>query len=152
MLDRDLADLYGVENKRLGEQVKRNINKFPDDFMFQLSKKEVEDLRSQFATANISGKSRVLPTVFTEHGVLMLANVLNSERANNVSIQIIRIFTKMRSMIVTQKDILLKIEQLERKGLSHDQNIRQIFNVLKQLVGQRSKPRSEIGFKTRKPG
>ena len=147
MLDRDLADLYGVENKRLGEQVKRNKKKFPDDFMFQLSKKEMDDLRSQFATANISGKSRVMPSVFTEHGVLMLANVLNSERANTVSIQIIRIFTKMREMIVTQKDILLKIEQLERKGLSHDQSIKQIFSVLKQLTDQRPKPRVAIGFK-----
>ena len=147
MLDRDLAELYGVENKRLGEQVRRNVNKFPDDFMFQLSKKEVDDLRSHFATANISKKSRVLPTVFTEHGVLMLANVLSSERANNVSIQIIRIFTRMREMIVTQKDILLKIEQLERKGQNHDQNIRQIFKVLKQLISQKSKPRETIGFR-----
>ncbi|MCG8319633.1 MAG: ORF6N domain-containing protein [Cytophagales bacterium] len=152
MLDRDLAELYGVENKRLGEQVKRNINKFPGDFMFQLTKKEIGDLRSQFATANLSMKSRVLPTVFTEHGVLMLANVLNSERANTVSIQIIRIFTKMREMIVTQKDILLKIEQIERKGLSHDQSIKQIFTVLKQLIGEKPKPRVEIGFKTRWPG
>lgn len=149
MLDRDLAELYGVENKRLGEQVKRNINKFPGDFMFQLTKKEIGDLRSQIATANLSMKSRVLPTVFTEHGVLMLANVLNSERANTVSIQIIRIFTKMREMIVTQKDILLKIEQIERKGLSHDQSIKQIFTVLKQLIGEQPKPRVEIGFKTR---
>ncbi|MDN5217180.1 ORF6N domain-containing protein [Fulvivirgaceae bacterium BMA12] len=150
MLDRDLADLYGVENKRLGEQVKRNINKFPEDFMFQLSKQETDDLRSHFATANISNKSRVLPTVLTEHGILMLANVLSSERANNVSIQIIRIFTKMREMIVTQKDILLKIEQLERKGINHDKNIKQIFQVLKQLVGERSKPREPIGFKIRR--
>ena len=152
MLDRDLAELYGVENKRLGEQVKRNINKFPGDFMFQLTKKEIGDLRSQIATANLSMKSRVLPTVFTEHGVLMLANVLNSERANTVSIQIIRIFTKMREMIVTQKNILLKIEQIERKGLSHDQSIKQIFTVLKQLIGEKPKPRVEIGFKTRWPG
>lgn len=150
MLDRDLAALYGVENKRLGEQVKRNINKFPQDFMFQLSKQETDDLRSQFATANISNKSRVLPTVFTEHGILMLANVLSSERANNVSIQIIRIFTKMREMIVTQKDILLKIEQLERKGINHDRNIKQIFQVLKQLVGEQSKPREPIGFKIKR--
>ena len=150
MLDRDLADLYGVENKRLGEQVKRNVSKFPGDFMFQLSKEETEDLRSQFATANLSAKSRVLPTVFTEHGVLMLANVLNSEKANQVSIQIIRIFTKMREMIVTQKDLLLKIEQLERKDLSHDQNIIQIFKVLKQLIGPASKPKNVIGFKTEK--
>ncbi len=150
MLDRDLAELYGVENKRLGEQVKRNINKFPEDFMFQLSKKEVDDLRSHFATTNISSKSRVLPTAFTEHGVLMLANVLNSERASNVSIQIIRIFTKMRELIVTQKDILLKIEQLERKGISHDQSIKQIFQALKQLIGQPSQTIEQIGFKIKK--
>jgi len=111
MLDRDLAELYGVENKVLGQQVKRNSSKFPSDFMFKLSPKEIDDLRSQIVTANISSKSRVPPAVFSEHGVLMLANVLNSERANNVSIQIIRIFTKMREMIVTQNDILLKIEQ-----------------------------------------
>lgn len=151
MLDRDLAELYGVDNRVLGQQVKRNSDKFPSDFMFKLTQKETDDLRSQFVTANISPKSRVLPTVFTEHGVLMLANVLNSKRANIVSIQIIRIFTKMREMIVTQKDILLKIEQLERKGISHDQSLKQIFQVLKQLIEQQSesKPRERIGFKTK---
>ncbi len=97
---------------------------------------EIEYLQSQFVTANISSKSRVPPAVFSEHGVLMLANVLNTEKANNVSIQIIRIFTKMREMIVTQKDILLKIEQFERKGINHDQSIKEIFQVLKQLIGK----------------
>lgn len=150
MIDRDLAELYGVENRVLGQQVKRNKHKFPNDFMFELTQEEMKDLRSQFVTANISSKSRVLPSVFTEHGVLMLANVLNSDRANNVSIQIIRIFTKMRQMVVTQKDILLKIEQLERKGINHDQSLKQIFQVLKQLIGQQSAPRTPIGFKTKK--
>lgn len=149
MFDRDLAELYGVENKRLGEQVKRNANKFPPDFMFQLSVEELKSLQSQFATANVSSKSRVLPTVFTEHGVLMLANVLNSERADNVSIQLIRIFTKMREMIVSQKDILLKIEQLERKGISHDQSLKQIFQVLNNLISSDSTSNEPIGFKTK---
>jgi len=149
MLDRDLAELYGVENKRLGEQVKRNMNKFPSDFMFQITEGELKNLQSQIATANISSKSRVLPTVFTEHGVLMLANVLNSERANNVSIQLIRIFTKMREMIVSQKDILLKIEQLERKGISHDQSLIQIFQVLNKMIVQKSDSNEPIGFKTK---
>lgn len=149
MLDRDLAELYGVENKRLGEQVKRNNNKFPSDFMFQITEGELKSLQSQFATANISTKSRVLLTVFTEHGVLMLANVLNSERADNVSIQLIRIFTKMREMIVSQKDILLKIEQLERKGISHDQSLKQVFQVLNKLIVQKSTSNEPIGFKTK---
>ena len=149
MLDRDLAELYEVQNKRLGEQVKRNAAKFPTDFMFELSEEEVDYLRSQFATANISTKSRTLPTVFTEHGVLMLANVLNSEQANQVSIQIIRIFTRMRQMVVTQKDILIKIEQLERKATDHDKSLAQIFQVLKQLIGEEAKPKKQIGFKTK---
>ena len=150
MLDRDLAELYVVENRVLGQQVKRNSSKFPSDFMFKLSQKETDDLRSQFVTANISSKSRVPPTVFSEHGVLMLANVLNSERANIVSIQIIRIFTKMREVILTHKDILFKIERLERKGINHDQSIRQIFQALKQLIGTQSKPKEMIGFKSKK--
>ena len=135
MLDRDLADLYGVENKRLGEQVKRNVSKFPGDFMFQLSKEETEDLRSQFATANLSAKSRVLPTVFTRcinaRQCIEQWKGQSSKHSDNQDI-----YKDEREMIVTQKDLLLKIEQLERKDLSHDQNIIQIFKVLKQLIGR----------------
>ena len=106
MLDRDLAELYDVETKRLNEQVKRNLNRFPDDFMFKLNKEEFNNLRSQIATSSWGGR-RTIPFAFTEHGVLMLSSVLNSDRAIKVNIQIIRIFTKMREILLSHKDMLL---------------------------------------------
>ena len=113
MLDRDLAELYGVETRRLNEQVKRNINRFPLDFMFQLDKKEFENLISQNATSN-QGGVRKLPYVFTEQGVSMLSSVLNSERAINVNIQIMRTFTKLRQMLSSHEDLRKKIESMEK--------------------------------------
>ncbi len=115
MLDRDLAELYGVETKHLKRQVNRNIERFPDDFMFELSPEEFEILRSQFGTSSWGG-SRVSPFCFTEQGVAMLSSVLNSKQAIEVNIRIIRIFTKMREVLSSHKDILLKLEQLEKKG------------------------------------
>jgi len=132
MLDMDLAELYGVETKRLNEQVKRNIDRFPDDFMYQLTKEEFENLKSQIATSRWGGR-RTLPFAFTEHGVLMLSSVLNSERAIKVNIKIMRIYTKIRHILLTHKDILQKIEQLERKDIEQDQEIIMIFEYLKQL-------------------
>ena len=108
MLDRDLAELYGVETRRLKEQVRRNKDRFPEDFMFEMSKEELKDWRSQFATSNreVMGL-RVPPFAFTEHGVLMLSSVLNSEQAIKTNIQIMRIYTKMRQMLITHQDLLL---------------------------------------------
>lgn len=147
MTDRDLADLYQVETKRLNEQVKRNIDRFPDDFMFALTKEEWENLKSQSATSNWGGR-RTLPYVFTEHGVLMLSSVLNSQRAIQVNIQIMRIYTKLREMILSHKDILIKLEQLEKMVFSHDEELEIIFGYLKELLNPQQEPRKKIGFKT----
>ena len=117
MLDRDLAELYGVKSIRLREQVKRNINRFPKNFMFQLSEKEAEEMVSQNAIPSKQHLGGSLPYVFSEHGVLMLANILKSERAIQVSIKLVEIFIKLREMLLTHKDILLKLEQLEKRHL-----------------------------------
>jgi hypothetical protein len=146
MLDEDLAQLYGVETRRLNEQVKRNIERFPKDFMFQLTTKEFENLKSQNATSSWGGR-RKLPTAFTEYGVSMLSGVLNSPIAIQVNIRIIRVYTKLREMLLTNKDILLKLEQLEQKVASHDDNIQLIFSALKQLIQEPYPPRKRIGFK-----
>ena len=132
MLDQDLAELYDVETKRLNEQVKRNLSRFPRDFMFQLNKVEFNDLKSQFATSSWGGR-RTPPFAFTEHGVLMLASVLNSERAIQVNIQIVRIFTRMREMLASHKDILHRLEKIEHKLAEHDNQILVIFKYLKHL-------------------
>lgn len=147
MLDRDLAMLYGYETKRMNEQVRRNQERFPASFMFQLSAEELEDLRSQFATTNVSIKSRMLPYAFTEHGVLMLASILKSETAVKASIHIIEVFVKMRAMVLTHKDILLKLEKLEKKQATQDTNIKQLYQYIKMLITEQQKPRPQIGFK-----
>ena len=151
MLDKDLAELYSVETRRLNEQVKRNIERFPDDFMFQLESDEFENLKSQFATSRWGGR-RKLPFAFTEHGVLMLSSVLNSDRAIKVNIQIIRVFTKMRQLIETHSEILRKLEQIEKKDIEHDQHIILIFEYLRQLEQSRQQQddqanRKKIGFR-----
>jgi hypothetical protein len=132
MLDSDLAELYGVETKRLNEQVKRNIDRFPEDFMFQLTEPEFENLRSQIATSSWGGR-RKLPYAFTEHGVLMLSSVLNSDLAIKVNIQIMRVYTKVRNILSTHKDLLLKFEQFETKLADHNDKIMLIFEYLKQF-------------------
>jgi len=149
MLDEDLAELYQVPTGRLNEQVKRNIARFPADFMFQLTKEEFENLKSQNATSSWGGR-RKLPSAFTEHGVLMLSSVLNSERAVGVNIQIMRIYTKMREMLMTNQEILLKLEQLERQTSQHSEDIQMIFTALKELLNPPQEPRPRIGF--RRPG
>jgi len=145
MLDRDLALLYEVPTKRLNEQVKRNIKRFPPDFMLQLTKKEFENLKSHFATSSWGG-TRKLPMVFTEQGVAMLSTVLNSERAIMVNIQIMRTFTKLRELFATHKDLQQKIEAIESK---YDQQFKIVFEAIRQLlepppVPEKSKGR--IGF------
>jgi hypothetical protein len=146
MLDNDLAELYQVETKRLNEQVKRNLSRFPEDFMFQLTDTEWENLKSQNATSSWGGR-RTAPNVFTEYGVLMLSSVLNSERAIEVNIKIMRVYTKMKEIILTHKDLLLKMEEMEKKVLGQDDKILQIFNYLKQFVETKQTPRKEIGYK-----
>jgi cell shape-determining protein MreC len=152
MIDRDLAELYGVDTRVLNQAVKRNLKRFPDDFMFQLTDEEFRNLRSQIVTSSWGG-SRFRPMVFTEQGVAMLSSVLNSERAISVNIQIIRMFTRMRTMIESHKDILRKLEQLEKKDLELDEKVNLIFEYLKELEQSKQeetdfKPRKRIGFKT----
>lgn len=151
ILDRDLAGLYDVETRRLNEQVKRNIDRFPPDFMFQLTMEEFENLKSQFATSSWGGR-RKLPYVFTEQGVAMLSGVLNSKRAIKVNIQIMRVFTRMRRMLETHKSILKKLDDLERKDIEHDKKILLIFEFLKQLEQAKQQElelrnRKRAGFK-----
>ena len=146
MLDFELSELYETETKQLKRQVRRNIDRFPDDFMFELTIQEFSDLRSQFGTSSWGG-TRYTPMAFTEQGVAMLSSVLNSSTAIKVNIQIIRIFTRMKEMLLTNKDILLKLEQLENKVSQHDENIQMIFEALKQLLNPQQEPRKRIGFK-----
>ncbi|MEW5894425.1 MAG: ORF6N domain-containing protein [Candidatus Omnitrophota bacterium] len=148
MMDVDLAKLYGVETKRLKEQVKRNIKRFPKDFMFELTWDEVDFLRSQIATLKKGrgGHSKYLPNVFTEQGVAMLSSVLNSERAIQVNILIMRTFTKMREMLSTHKELAFKMRELERKVGRHDEEINVIINVMKKLMRTPETPKKGIGF------
>ena len=151
MIDSDLAELYQVETRRLNEQVKRNINRFPKDFMFRLTKEEWLNLKSQFATSSWGGR-RKEPYVFTEHGVLMLSSVLNSERAIDVNIKIMRVYTKIKGMLLTHKDLLLKVQEIEQKVSSNDNEIMLIFEYIKQFeeVKQQQLEQSErnqIGYK-----
>ena len=147
MIDKDLAELYGMPTKRLNEQVKRNIKRFPEDFMFQLTVDEKEEVVAKCDHLKTLKYSPVLPSVFTEYGAVMLASVLNSERAIEVNIQIVRIFTQMREMLLTHKDILLQLEQLERKVMGHDENILRIFECLKELLNPPQEPRPRVGFR-----
>jgi hypothetical protein len=146
MLDFDLAELYGVETKQLKRQVKRNPERFPKDFMFTLTNKEFENLRSQIGASSWGG-TRYMPMAFTEQGVSMLSSVLNSPTAIEVNIQIIRIFTKMKEMLLTHKDILLKMQKVETKLTGHDEDIKLIFEYLKKLLNPPQLPRKRIGFK-----
>lgn len=146
MIDVDIAELYAVPTKRLNEQVKRNIKRFPEDFMFQLNQEEKQGLIESHVHLSKLKYSPNLPFAFTEHGAVMLASVLNSERAIEVNVQIVRIFTRMREMFLTQKDILLKLEQLERKVIGQDGDIKVIFKCLKELFNPSSEPMRKIGF------
>jgi hypothetical protein len=154
MLDKDLAELYETETKVLKQAVKRNIDIFPEHFMFQLTNQEFTILRSQTVTSSWGGQ-RYLPYVFTEHGVLQLASVLKSTRARRMSVRIIEVFVKMREMLATHKEILHKLEQIEKKDIEQDQKIMLIFEYLKQLEKTKQedlelKPRKKIGFKRSK--
>jgi len=145
MLDKDLAKLYRVPTKRLNEGVKRNIGRFPRDFMFQLTAKEVGSLRSQFATSKKGGR-RYRPYVFTEQGVAMLSSVLNSERAIQVNIAVMRVFVKLRRVLSTHKELKHKLCQLEKKIEKHDSEIQAIFEAIRQLMAVPERPKRRIGF------
>jgi len=150
MLSNDLAELYEVEIRRLNEQVKRNSGKFPERYMFQLTEEEYQSLRSQNATLKRGQHSKYLPYAFTEHGILMLSSVLKSERADKVNMLIIDTFVKLNEMLLTHKDILLKLEDLEKKVAGQDEKVLMIFNYLKEFIRQQETPRKPIGFKTSK--
>lgn len=147
MIDEDLAGLYGVETRRLNEQVKRNIKRFPKDFMFTLSQKEFENLKSQNATSSWGGR-RKLPNAFTEQGVAMLSSVLNSDIAIEVNIRIIRVFSKLREYALTHKEILFQLSKLEHEVKGNSKDIENIFLVLKELIEKQitPAPRRKIGF------
>jgi hypothetical protein len=150
MLDRDLAKLYGLETKVLKQQVKRNIERFPDDFMFELTKDEFANWRSQFVTSNSDRMGlRYVPMVFTEHGVLMLSSVLNSKQAISVNIQIMRIFTRIRQMLTDTLSLKLEIEDIKKKLQNQDKNIEIVFSYLDELITKQedTTPRKRIGFK-----
>tara|TARA_R110002072_G_scaffold277589_1_gene439319 strand:+ start:5836 stop:6414 length:579 start_codon:yes stop_codon:yes gene_type:complete len=148
MIDKDLAELYQVETKQLKRQVRRNIERFPEDFMFELTKQEFDNLRSQFGTSNWGG-NRYAPLVFTEQGVAMLSSVLNSPTAIKVNIQIIRVFTKIREMLTDNLSVKLEIEEIKKKLSNHSKNIELVFNYLDELIEKKDneKPRKEIGYK-----
>jgi len=147
MLDRDLAELYGVETKVLIQAVKRNVKRFPEDFMFQLIEDEFDNLRSQIVTSSWGG-TRYLPYIFTEQGVAMLSSVLNSERAIQVNIAIMRAFVKLKQILSMNKELAYKLTELEHKIEKHDEDIQAIFEAIRRLMAPspiKSKP--QIGFK-----
>ncbi len=143
MLDRDLAELYGVKPIRLREQVKRNKGRFPDDFMFQLNKQETRELIASCDRFKTIKHSSFNPYAFTEQGVAMLSSVLNSERAIAVNIQIMRTFTRLKEMIMTHKDIQRKIKAMEGK---YDQQFKVVFDAIRQLLAPPEAPKRKIGF------
>ena len=145
MIDHDLASLYGVATRRLNEQVRRNIERFPEDFMFQLTKREFENLKSHFAISSWGGR-RKPSLVFTEHGVAMLSSVLNSKRAIQVNITIMRTFSRLKEMISAHKELACKMKELERKVGRHDEDINAIIDIIKRLAQEPERPKRSIGF------
>jgi len=150
MMDADLAELYGVPTKRLNEQVKRNLDRFPPDFMFQLTDKEWDDLKSQIATSSGKGWGgrRIAPYMFTEQGVAMLSSVLNSSQAIQVNISIMRVFVKMRQWASNYTDLAQKIENLQEAQGEHHQHIAHIYKIIEELVNPAFTERKTIGFKS----
>ena len=148
MLDRDLAELYGVETRALKQAVRRNIKRFPEDFMFELTEDENQSLRSQNVILKRGQYSKYLPFAFTEQGVAMLSSVLNSERAIQVNILIMRAFNKLREMLSTHEDLRRKVEAMEKK---YDRQFKVVFDAIKQLIDIESKPKRKIGFEVKEP-
>lgn len=157
MMDFDLAELYGVETGHLKRQVRRNMSRFPEDFMFEITREEYDSLRRQFGILKRGEHSKYLPFAFTEQGVAMLSTVLNSEAAIQVSIQIIRVFTRMREFLSENKDVFLKLANYEKKFLKHDKKLSKhekeiqiIFDALKRLLNPPIPPRKRIGYRMTK--
>ncbi|MFI5163905.1 MAG: ORF6N domain-containing protein [Bacteroidia bacterium] len=144
MFDRHLSELYGVPTKSLNLAIKRNISRFPGDFMFQLTKKEYDSLRFQFETLKRGQHSKYLPYVFTEHGVAMLSSVLKSKKAVDVNISIVRAFVMLRQLAISHKDLVARIDELEKK---HNKNFEEIYKALKYLLSPPNPPRKKIGYK-----
>ncbi len=147
MIDKDLAEIYGVETKVLKQAVKRNVDIFPKHFMFELTKFEFENLRSQTVTSSWGGQ-RYLPYVFTEHGILQLANVIRSKKAKLMSIKIIEVFIKMREILTDTLSVRLDIEEIKKKLKNQDKNIELVFSYLDELIEKQEnpKPRKQIGY------
>lgn len=145
MLDRDLAELYGIGTRDLNKAVKRNLARFPADFMFQLNKKEIDNLMFQFGTSSWGG-TRKSPNVFTEHGIAMLSSVLNSKRAIQVNIVIIRTFIKLRRILSTHKELAAKLLELEDKVNINSKEIQVVFTAIRKLMQINKKPKNKIGF------
>jgi hypothetical protein len=147
MLDADLAELYDVPTKRFNEQVKRNIARFPEDFLFQLTPDEFVSLRSQNATSKPGhGGRRYLPYAFTEHGAIMAATILNTPRAVEMSVFVVRAFVRLRELLLTNKQFALKLGELEQKVMSHDRDISMIINTIRQLMTRPVQKKRQIGF------
>ena len=148
ILDADLAKLYGVTTRRLNEQIRRNRERFPPDFAFLLNAEEFANLKSHFATSSSSwGGRRKLPYAFTEHGTIMAANVLNSPVAVRAGIQVVRAFVRLREILAGHKELVGKLDDLERKYAKHDAQIKRVFEIIKKRIGQpRELPRRPLGF------
>jgi hypothetical protein len=148
MLSTHLAELYSVEPRTLIQSVKRNKERFPADFMFQLSDDEFENLKSQFVTSSWGGLRRANPYAFTEHGVAMLSSVLRSQQAVQMNILIIRAFVKLREMLASHKDLAQKIKDIERKQKEHSQQLSSVYSMVKKMIDIPTRPHYRIGFKT----
>ena len=149
ILDRDLAVRYGVETRTLNQAVRRNLDRFPADFLFQLTEAERDSLRSQIVISNVGrGGRRYLPYGFTEHGAFMAASLLNSPRAVEVSVFVVRAFVKLRQLVLTHKELAGKLDQLERKVSGHDDTIRQLVAAIRQLMAPPDPPTTPMGFHT----
>ena len=151
MIDSDLADLYAVSTKRLNEQVKRNVERFPEDFMFQLSREEKDEVVANCDHLANLKYSSFLPNVFTEHGAVMLTSVINNDTAIQANIQIVRVFIKMRSMLTDNLSLKLDVEKIKKKLENQDKNIELVFSYLDELIEKQNnpKPRKKIGFKSK---
>ena len=149
MLDADLAELYGISTSVLNQAVKRNLSRFPVDFMFQLTDEEHERLRSQIVISNVGrGGRRYTPLAFTEHGALMAATILNSQKATEMSVFIVRAFVQLREMVSTHKELIDKLRELESKVSGHDQAIANLFEAIRQLMAPPTQKRRFVGFRT----
>ncbi len=150
MIDSDLAGIYGVSTRRLNEQVRRNLRRFPKDFAFRLTAREAQNLMSQFATSSLHGGRRKLPRVFTEHGAIMLASILNSPIAVAASVRVVRAFVRLREMITANAELSHRLAELERKTGTHDESIAQLFAAIRQLLAPAlPRDKREIGFHVR---